>query len=469
MKSPSREAPCAGVSLSGGGHRATLFGLGVLLGIVEAGHNRHVEWISSVSGGSLANGFVAARCDFRHATAGEFSEICQDALRQITQFSSITGSRRGVLRVVAYFGLITLFIALAILAIWLLPWPFGIAVGTLVLGVAYLQWYLRGWLVEHGLADAWCRSKGENEPLNLAGIDRTVEHIFSTVDVLSATPIFIGTTYFGAERLYRTRSISMAKAVRASAAFPGLLPPVRLCLDDQVVDSGELALEGGPWRLLIDGGVYNNRGTEWAARIPEYNHDSDGLILRKSHQSNLLVHIVADSGQEFRRSSLSMHSLPVLGLLYTLLRVNSVLYQSTLRTLTDDDAEKVCHISSRERPGWGGYLPDRLRFPVNNSDIWRLIAWTTRTTKTHLWRMPPDEATRILAHGYALTVGKLIESDKDCTFEAWDGWLRAAVESSLPGKTFTRELNRRRSGLPQPYWRSKASRRGKFQVFKRKR
>ncbi len=50
-----------GVALSGGGHRATLFGLGALLALVDLRINRRTTQIASVSGGSIANAFVALR------------------------------------------------------------------------------------------------------------------------------------------------------------------------------------------------------------------------------------------------------------------------------------------------------------------------------------------------------------------------------------------------------------------------
>jgi hypothetical protein len=48
-----------GIALSGGGHRATLFGLGALLYLVDSGKNKEVTAISSVSGGSLTNAFIS--------------------------------------------------------------------------------------------------------------------------------------------------------------------------------------------------------------------------------------------------------------------------------------------------------------------------------------------------------------------------------------------------------------------------
>jgi NTE family protein len=43
-----------GVALSGGGFRATVYGLGALLYLVDSGLNKQVTSISSVSGGSIA-------------------------------------------------------------------------------------------------------------------------------------------------------------------------------------------------------------------------------------------------------------------------------------------------------------------------------------------------------------------------------------------------------------------------------
>jgi hypothetical protein len=51
------------VALSGGGHRAGLFGLGALLYLVDVGKGPEIAAVSSISGGSLSNGFVGATCD----------------------------------------------------------------------------------------------------------------------------------------------------------------------------------------------------------------------------------------------------------------------------------------------------------------------------------------------------------------------------------------------------------------------
>lgn len=80
-----------GVALSGGGHRATLFGLGVLMYLAHARRNEDMSVnndvleISSVSGGSIANGYVAQTLDYQWAKAEEFDEVARQLASQLAQ------------------------------------------------------------------------------------------------------------------------------------------------------------------------------------------------------------------------------------------------------------------------------------------------------------------------------------------------------------------------------------------------
>src|SRR6266571_1800280 len=60
-----------GVALSGGGHRASVWAVGLLLYLADAGRNGDVGVIASVSGGSITNGVVAQQMDYRQARADE--------------------------------------------------------------------------------------------------------------------------------------------------------------------------------------------------------------------------------------------------------------------------------------------------------------------------------------------------------------------------------------------------------------
>jgi hypothetical protein len=73
-----------GVAISGGGHRATLWGLGVLMYLVDRGANHQVTTITSVSGGSIANGVVGMRTNYRATTPAAFRAAVRPLLRHIT-------------------------------------------------------------------------------------------------------------------------------------------------------------------------------------------------------------------------------------------------------------------------------------------------------------------------------------------------------------------------------------------------
>jgi predicted acylesterase/phospholipase RssA len=72
-----------GVAISGGGHRATLWGLGVLLALVDLDLNRRVSVISSVSGGSIANGIVGLRTDYRAVNPEGMRDAVRPPIRHI--------------------------------------------------------------------------------------------------------------------------------------------------------------------------------------------------------------------------------------------------------------------------------------------------------------------------------------------------------------------------------------------------
>src|SRR5687767_7272041 len=71
--------------LSGGGHRATVFALGALLYLVDAGLHRRIRLVSSVSGGSLTSGFLAAgKKPLTEQSADEVEDSVAAIARQVT-------------------------------------------------------------------------------------------------------------------------------------------------------------------------------------------------------------------------------------------------------------------------------------------------------------------------------------------------------------------------------------------------
>lgn len=75
-----------GVAVSGGGHRATAWALGALAALVETGANADVVSVSSVSGGSIANGAVVRAGDFRnHRQSSAFADALEPTLRVVAR------------------------------------------------------------------------------------------------------------------------------------------------------------------------------------------------------------------------------------------------------------------------------------------------------------------------------------------------------------------------------------------------
>ena len=75
-----------GVALSGGGHRASLFGLGVLLYLGDAHKLPELTSFASVSGGSLTNGYVAQTLDLTTVVdGGAFERAVKPFARQLAQ------------------------------------------------------------------------------------------------------------------------------------------------------------------------------------------------------------------------------------------------------------------------------------------------------------------------------------------------------------------------------------------------
>jgi predicted acylesterase/phospholipase RssA len=111
------ERPTIGLAISGGGHRATIWGLGVLLYLVDSGKVRDLVAISSVSGGSIANGFVAHEIpDLQDVVRDEFRQRIKPLLGHVAHeglffFGPATNPYvRGVMALLAAFGVLSLLV-----------------------------------------------------------------------------------------------------------------------------------------------------------------------------------------------------------------------------------------------------------------------------------------------------------------------------------------------------------------------
>jgi len=110
--------PTIGVAISGGGHRASLFGLGALLYLIDAGKGAQVGSVASVSGGSLTNAYFGATVDLSKIDSEGMWDKAKDFAYRI--------ARRGTLwaapQTYAYLMSIALLVVGAIIVSCRCPW-----------------------------------------------------------------------------------------------------------------------------------------------------------------------------------------------------------------------------------------------------------------------------------------------------------------------------------------------------------
>lgn len=217
--------------LSGGGYRAMLFHTGVLWYLNDAGLLPEIDRISSVSGGSLTAGVLAMqwkRLEDSFDAGGrspQFGNLVVVPIRRMAGTNVDTG---------------------AIVTGALLP---GVTIGDRV--IAAYRRVLFGDLTLQALPDR-------------------PRFFISATNLQTGSLFRFSKTYLADYRIGRVFNprIGLAEAVAASSAFPPLLSPARLELQQR--DWGELA-EGPDARpvppfttnlLLSDAGVYDNLGIE---------------------------------------------------------------------------------------------------------------------------------------------------------------------------------------------------------------
>ncbi len=280
-----------GVALSGGGHRASAWGTGVLAAVVDAGLGPDVVSVSSVSGGSITNGVVAQNLDLRTATPDQFDAAVRDSL---VNYALVGLFPKGPLTK-GYLRLVIATLALAILSIVALlvafvaaaaSWMNGATAAAVLVALGFVTivaWVAlavlvarRGSVVRSAIARTHFGGARRSLGTRLNEIDRKVNHVFLTTDLEAGDQFYLSPSF-----LYGFREgiadpgvagTALAEAVQASAALPGAFPPVAL-------HTGPFRR---PWRvrggvpktppervILSDGGVYDNMADQWEGGLAD--------------------------------------------------------------------------------------------------------------------------------------------------------------------------------------------------------
>lgn len=326
--------PEIAVALSGGGHRASLFGLGVLLALVDLGLNRQVTYISSVSGGSITNAFVGTQCAFDRETRETFDPVAQRLAGVIVNRGIIT---RSIIRLaIAISVLVAVFVGAVTTQFLGMAWLWGIIAAV---AVALTVLMLRGVLVERLLAKRLF-SNDEGAARFKDFKSTGVEHVVCCTELASGRPVYFTSAHQGRILVqvpdnqdpnydghrYAIRScpeLPVAAAVRASAAFPPFIAPRRLttsALGDATNDS-----KGDPrWPLFLsDGGLWSNLATQSLLE--------DGIFEgRGSARFMPEVVLVANASASFSVARGWAYYIPGLAMISLLLRASSIQNYNTV-------------------------------------------------------------------------------------------------------------------------------------------
>lgn len=301
-----------GIALSGGGHRATVFGLGALLAIADVGMHRRTLSISSVSGGSIANGAVMVGPDFGTSSPEEIEAHIGSLVAAVAQRGVLQGgapATKGYLLGLIVAGVITGLGVVATIVAAVGGWPivFGVAaVITLVAGmIAWTLFGQRSKRVE-GAVDLELLGHRKTTLAEQQARNLSVHHVICTTELQSGKAFFFSNRMvygwkFGGS--LRPSDLPLATPVQASACVPGAFRPREIELGVLGL-SPTAAAPGQPAvaRIVLeDGGVYDNMADEWEYRFANRVERWPELATVQAHAARTMVVVNASEGWESLR------------------------------------------------------------------------------------------------------------------------------------------------------------------------
>lgn len=426
------------VALSGGGHRASLFGLGALLYLADAGKGPALASIASVSGGSMANGAVAQSVDLTTAGPDELRAVAARVAGQITG----RGTLFGTAWTFAYLALVAVVAIASLLGPWFTGLPLWLEIVLVVAGLLLTTWLvgLRGKVCALAFDRTLFRANGGSA--ELAAIHGGLDHVFCATDLHAGEHVYFSRDFVCSYRFGNgvPGDVALSTVVHASAAFPAAFPAAWLPTKrHEFKDPAQPEAARTRKMALADGGVYDNMGDQWAcgmeARVAR--GEPAGVSFRQAAE---LVVVNSSAGLDW--SPLRGLRLPALGELLTLLQDKSVLYDNgnSLRRqalvarfeLAERDGEgmrgALVHIPQspfrvpksfeHERDDAGSATPRAERataalaalrdaFGPGAEADWAAIAKANAAVPTTLVKFDVEITSRLLHHAYVLAMVNL--------------------------------------------------------------
>ncbi|MHC4696531.1 MAG: patatin-like phospholipase family protein [Planctomycetota bacterium] len=417
------------VCLSGGGHRATLFGLGALIYLVDSEVNHDVTSLASVSGGSLTNGFVGQNLDFKSTASAEFEEkVAKPLASQIANRGTLFAPFATKLYLAALIlGVLVVFAPFAV--VWV-PWYVRLLASLVLLWPWSWLFGLRGVVCARAFERTLFSPSGRRT--RLADMHKEVDHVICATELRAA-----GQVYFSQDFVYsymighgRPANLALARAVQASAAFPGGFPPAKLATKPHHFEGAPS--HGGPSHppgklVLSDGGVYDNMAEQWARGFKNRAKRWRELEEERDAPSQLMV---VNSSARVPWSPFKRGAIPVVGEVAALIRVNDVMYVNTTNVRRQEIVASYDPLHPDESQGLPGALVQIAQSPFDvadgfnygdsepakrareviaalgekNRDTWDCIARRNARVPTTLSRLGRDASALLLYQGYVVAM-----------------------------------------------------------------
>ena len=424
------------VSLSGGGHRATLFVLGALMYLVDARANANVTSIASVSGGSLTNGLVGQAVDFRQTDSDQFRQrVAAPLASQI----ALRGTLFAPFLSKLYLAVLIIWAVVAIVVPLLIGWaPWYVRLTVFVVLIGSWGWYFgkRGAICASAFNKTLFSPAGHTTHLSQIKKDG-LDHVICSTELRSAEQV-----YFAGDFVYsfalghgKPADMPLAHAVQASAAYPGGFPPATRPARRHDFTDAPPPPVGPPappdYMVLADGGVYDNMGDQWARGFADRVKRWPGLRDGRTPPSQL---VVVNASARVPWSPFRRRLIPLIGEVLALLRVMDVMYVNTtnvrrqviVASFDPADPTKgsglpsvlvqisqspfvVANAFSQNQTAVGQRARDVIAFLSQGpgSDAWAQIANENSTVATSLSKLGADVSARLMYQGYVVTMCNL--------------------------------------------------------------
>lgn len=443
-----------GLALSGGGVRATLFALGVIIALIQTGCQRRVRCVASVSGGSILNAALAHIPNWStFSNTKEFEPFASTLASSLAWKGAFAFDLRSLASTGWYFirvlgrAIPALIFGLALFAdelrksydinltnvISLIPWGTvaWIALASVLVSVLLSRGLLQEAKYQSVLSAVAASTPGPGKAglyvhewgsAPDGGVPRVI-HVLVATDLLSGKPMYFSSQFVHCQPYGWSlpNEIRTAEALYSSAAFPAVFPTKWLRLGRLDFQNGDMQGELPRVVRLVDGGVYNNLGTDWFDVLQKQSQASQSSLWSFGELKVSAPHI-EDKNVIVVNASAPSQPVTNVGLFpFSLARIMSVLYDNTVRprvrSLQVDDrplidiSESPIQLAQRlaEQEGEDKHRADALvkRLEGKNPEFWANFKKDTAGTATKLSSAGRRTAARLMLHGYLSSLALL--------------------------------------------------------------